>query len=131
MEILIKRLTENASLPQYSHAASAGIDLYAREDVTIEPEARVTVPTGVALAMPVGSVGRVHNRRGAVVGDALQVTPGVIDSSYRDEVVVEITNRGTESWSVAAGENIAQLLVQQVHRANLIEAEDLSAPADS
>ncbi|MBP6881641.1 MAG: dUTP diphosphatase [Candidatus Pacebacteria bacterium] len=127
MEILIKRLEEKAKLPAYSHEAGPGIDLYALNTVIIEPGAKVRVQTGIAMAMPVGYIGLIWNEQPMVINSSLKVTRGMVDSGYRDEIVVELTNVGAETHTINAGETVAQVLVQQIHLAHLIEAEDLSS----
>lgn len=130
MEILIKRLHDQATLPVYGREASSGIDLFSREKVTIPPGERVTVPTGIALAVPVGYIGVVWNRHSLVIGEPVWVTSSIIDSGYREEVLIELTNRSTEERTFEAGEKIAQLFVHKSHRAQLIEAEDFSGTED-
>ena len=127
MEILIKRINENAKLPAYSGEAAPGIDLYVLGGITIEPGATVTVPTGIAMAMPVGYVGVVWNKDCMVIGESVKVTTAMIDSGYRNEIIVELINTGSEPRVLVDGELVAQVLVQKVNHAHLIEAEDLSA----
>ncbi|MGB7816238.1 MAG: hypothetical protein WBL28_07795 [Methylotenera sp.] len=125
MEILIKRLNHNAKLPVYDREAGPGIDLYASEEVTIEPSKRAVIATGVAMAMPVGYVGMIWSQNGVTTGQTLKVTTGVIDSGYREEIKIELKNIGTEARTFQIGDKLAQLLIQQIHHANLIEAEEL------
>lgn len=126
MEILIKRLDEQAKLPVYSREAGPGIDLYTLHEVTIAPGETVHVSTGVALAIPVGYVALVWSQHSIVINDAIKVTASLVDSGHRDEIIVELTNTGAEARTFAAGAQVAQLLVQQIHHAQLIEAEDFS-----
>lgn len=130
MEILIKKLNDQAKLPAYASEAGPGIDLYSLVGVTIEPGARVVVSTGIAMAVPVGYVGLIWNKNGMVTEEPLKVTGSRIDSGYRDEITVELTNAGSETLSISAGDQIAQILIQQVHRAHLIEAADLSSSGE-
>ncbi len=127
MEILIKRLDENAKLPAYGHEAGPGVDLYALNTVIVEPGAKVRIQTGVAMAVPVGYIGLIWGQNPMTINNSLKVTSGMVDSGYRDEIVIEITNAGAESHTINDGDVIAQIIVQQVHLAHLIEAEDLSS----
>jgi dUTP pyrophosphatase len=127
MEILIKRLTDKAVLPAYSSEAGPEIDISSLEEVTIEPGAKIAVSTGVAMALPIGYIGLLWNKSGISINDSVKVTAEVIDSGYRAEILVEMENTGDEARAIAAGEKIAQLLIQKVERANLIEAADLSS----
>jgi dUTP pyrophosphatase len=79
------------------------------------------------MAMPVGYIGVIWSHDTMVIDNPIKVTTGIIDSGYRDEIIVELTNTGSESIVINAGEIMAQLLVQHVHHAHLIEAEDLSS----
>lgn len=126
MEILIKRLTEQARLPEYSRPASPGIDLYSQFEVPVEPGAKVAISTGVAVAIPVGYIGWIKDPQSMAIGHTVSVTAALVDSNYRDEIVLEVINHSSETKVFAAGEVAAQLLVQKVERANIIEAEDLS-----
>lgn len=126
MEILIKRLNEQTKLPAYSREAGPGMDLYALDTITVEPGAMSVVSTGVAIAMPVGYVGVIADVHGMATDEAIKVSTRMVDSGYRDEITVVLRNTGAEPHTIAAGERVAQMLVQQVHHAHLIEAEDLS-----
>lgn len=126
MEILIKRLTEQAKMPEYSRVASPGIDLYSQFEVPVEPGTKVAVSTGVAVAIPVGFVGWIKDPRSMAIGHTLSVTAALVDSNFREEIVLEVTNNSSETKIFAPGETVAQLLVQKVERAKIIEAEDLS-----
>lgn len=126
MEILIKRLNEQAKLPAYCRETSPGVDLYTTEAVTIEPGAKVVVATGVALAMPVGYIGLVTDGDDDTLNRGLKTERGRVDSSYRDEVKIEVVNTGSEAVTFAAGDKVAEMLIQKVERPVLIEAEELS-----
>jgi len=125
MEILIKRTDENAKLPVYGREAGPGIDLYILEQTVIEPGETKVLSTGVAMAMPIGYIGLISGVNGMVVNDAKRVTPAVLDSGYREEIKIEMTNTDVVAYTFTAGERIAQVLVHQVTRSRLIEAEDL------
>lgn len=131
MEILIKRLNPNAKLPVYGREAGPGIDLYTIEDVTIASGDKKVVSTGISMAMPVGYIGVICGPSGMVVGDTNRVTMSVLDSGYREEIKIEITNHGSETQAFSVGEKIAQLLVHKVERSRLIEVEDLDGGEDT
>ncbi|MCA9356616.1 hypothetical protein H6784_03035 [Candidatus Nomurabacteria bacterium] len=126
MEILIKRLNDQAKLPAYSSEAGPGIDLYSLNEVVVEPGAKVVVSTGVAMAIPVGYVGLVWSRNSFSITDPIKVSDSMVVSGYRDEISVEIENKGSEAVTFTAGEKVAQLMVQKIHKMQLIEAADLS-----
>jgi dUTP pyrophosphatase len=110
-------LSPRATLPTRAHEGDAGLDLYAAEPARIGPGERASVGTGVAVALPPGSAGLVVPRSGLAArhGIALVNAPGVIDAGYRGELRVLLLNTDREeSFSVAAGDRIAQLLVVRV-----------------
>jgi dUTP pyrophosphatase len=126
MEILIKRLNEGAKLPAYGREAAPSIDLYALHEVRLEPGARVQVPTGIAMAFPVGHIGLIVDQFNNIIDETIRVTFCTIDSGHRDEIKVELTNIGDTPCTFLPGAKIAQLLVEKAERAQLIEAEDVS-----
>jgi dUTP pyrophosphatase len=126
MEILIKRINDDAKLPAYKQEVGPGIELYAFGEFVIEPGEKVLVSTGIAIAMPVGYVGLIWNQSSAIVDQDIKVTSSIIDTSFRGEIKVELFNAGTENRTIASNDTVAQLLVHAVSHARLIEAEDLS-----
>lgn len=122
-----KRLHEGAKLPGYAHQGDAGLDLSAAEGITIGPGARAAVGTGWAVAVPAGWVGLVHPRSGLALNSGVTVVnaPGTLDSGYRGELKVLLVNLGDEPVDVAAGDRIAQLLLQRIGRAVVVESDEL------
>jgi dUTP pyrophosphatase len=127
MEILIKRLSENATLPVYGREAGPSIDLYAATEISIESGSRQLVATGIAMAVPVGYVGIIVDQAERVMTDQVRVTPCTIDSGHRNEIKVEISNIGFAPCTFLPGAKIAQLFIEKIERAQLIEAEDVSS----
>ena len=118
-------------MPARAHADDAGLDLYAAEAVTIEPGARALVATGIALAIPRGYAGFVLPRSGLALrhGVTLLNAPGLIDAGYRGEVKVLLVNHNCAAAAIARGDRIAQLVIQRVEPAELIEVDELP-PSD-
>ena len=114
----MKRLDLDLPLPAQAHAGDAGIDLHARVDVVLPARGgRVLVPTGIAVAIPVGFFGQVVPRSGLALkhGVTLVNTPGIIDSGYRGELQVIMINTDPKAeYQVSRGDRIAQLIIQQV-----------------
>ena len=126
----VRRLDGGLPLPAYAHPGDAGLDLRAAEEVALGPGERALVPTGLAVAIPEGYVGLVHPRSGLAVrhGLGLVNAPGTIDAGYRGEVKVALVNHDrTASVSLARGERIAQLVVQPVVSAEVVEVDGLPA----
>lgn len=128
VQVLVHRLDPELPLPAYAHPGDAGLDLLAREDVTLAPGARAAVPTGVALALPAGYVGLVHPRSGLARKHGITVlnAPGTVDAGYRGEIQVILVNTdGAETVTLRRGDRVAQLVVQAVAQAELIEVGSL------
>ena len=108
-------------LPSYETAGSSGMDVRAAIDdqLIIEPGTRTLIPTGFAVAIPVGYEIQVRPRSGLAVthGLSLPNTPGTIDSDYRGEVKIAMINLGAEPVTIRRGERIAQMVVAPVVRA--------------
>ncbi|MDO8848411.1 MAG: dUTP diphosphatase [Coriobacteriia bacterium] len=130
--IAIKRLDPDLPLPTYAHQGDAGLDLYAAEDRSLAPLERALIPTGIAIAIPEGHAGFVQPRSGLALkrGLSLVNTPGLIDSHYRGEIkVIAINLDPTEPLTISRGEKIAQLVIQRVEQATLVEVDDLNETA--
>jgi dUTP pyrophosphatase len=108
---------EGGSLPEYASADAAGADLRSSEALQIAPGARAAVRTELRLQIPAGHVGLVWPRSGLAVRHGIDTLAGVIDSDYRGEVRVVLVNHGEEPFTIAAGDRIAQLLLQRVEHA--------------
>src|SRR5204863_9914556 len=108
--------------PEYATDGAAGTDLRAAEALTLAPGARAAVGTGVFLQIPPGHVGLVWPRSGLAVRNGIDTLAGVIDSDYRGEVKVVLVNHGREPLAIAAGDRVAQLLVQPVVRVRFTRA---------
>lgn len=124
--VRFQRLREDARVPRYATDGAAGLDLHAALDGPIEiaPSARVAVPTGLALELPPGTEGQVRPRSGLALRHGVTVlnAPGTIDADYRGEVKVLLVNLGAETFSIAPGDRIAQLVIATVERVALTEA---------
>jgi dUTP pyrophosphatase len=128
VEVLIQRLDKDLPMPRYAKAGDAGIDLYSRIDFTLAPGERSLIPTGVAIALPPGFVALVHPRSGLALkhGISMVNTPGTIDAGYRGEIQVILINHDrTESASFKRGDRIAQMVIQKVEAAQLLEVSEL------
>jgi dUTP pyrophosphatase len=116
---------EQATLPEYGSAGAAGADLRASEAVLLPPGGRTAVRTGLRLQLPPGHVGLVWPRSGLAARHGIDTLAGVIDSDYRGELLVVLVNHGDEPFAIAAGDRIAQLLVQRVSRVQFVPAAAL------
>jgi dUTP pyrophosphatase len=128
IELVIRRLRDDAVLPERAYAGDAGLDLAACERVELAPGERATVPTGLAVAVPEGFAGFVQPRSGLAARHGLTVvnSPGLVDSGYRGELRVVLLNTDArEPFVVEPGMRIAQLVVLPVPALELVEVEEL------
>jgi dUTP pyrophosphatase len=128
LQVLITRLDPSIPLPVYAKGGDAGADIVTRIDVTLQPGERALVPTGIAIALPDGYVALVHPRSGLAIkhGVTMVNAPGTVDAGYRGELKLILINHDrSESVSFKRGDRVAQLVIQQVERAEFIEVQDL------
>lgn len=130
MQIAIKKLRENATLPVYGSEYAAGADLYACIDgeITVNPHETAFIPTGLALELPVGYAGLIYARSGLATKKGLAPANkvGVVDCDYRGEVKVALHNHSEVMQTVSAGERVAQLVITPYLTAEFIEKSELS-----
>ena len=144
-------LEEGVKLPIYAHETDAGLDIYAREEITINPGETRVINTGIRVAIPEGYAILIQPRSGQSAKTKLRIanTPGLIDSGYRDEIGVIIENieppfkdidyefddKGEihiksilhgEAFTIAEGQRFAQMRLVQVPKANFVEVESVS-----
>ena len=121
--------------PNYATADAAGMDLAAAvpegEPFILVPGARAAVPTGLVLAIPQGFEGQIRPRSGLALKNAITIlnAPGTIDADYRGEVKVILVNLGKESFEIARGMRIAQLVIAPVVRASMQQVSSLDETA--
>ena len=126
--VAFRRLDPDLPAPGYAHPGDAGADLYAAIDVQLKPGERALVPTGLAIALPLGYVGLVHPRSGlaAKLGVTVLNAPGTVDAGYRGEILVNLINHDPVNPAlIQRGDRIAQLVVQRVERADFSEVSEL------
>lgn len=129
VDVLVRRLREDARLPVRMTDGASGFDLAACERAVIEPGRVTVVPTGLALAIPAGFEAQVRPRSGLAARNGLGVlnAPGTIDADYRGEVRVILFNVGEEPVALEAGDRIAQIVIQAVPQVRYVLAEELPA----
>jgi len=133
IRVAVQRLphSNGLALPRYETEGAAGMDLLAAVDeaepLTLAPGARALVPTGLAIALPMGFEAQVRPRSGLAAKNGVTVlnSPGTIDCDYRGEVKVILVNHGAEPFVIARGTRIAQMVVAPVTQAVLAEVESL------
>lgn len=106
----VRRVVAEATLPTRAHPDDAGLDLYALENGEIAPGQGYVARTGIALALPAGTVGMVADRS-SMAKRGFKTSGGVIDAGYRGEIHIVLRNITTETIRFEKGERIAQLMI--------------------
>ena len=131
LEIQVKTLEnfEGLSLPEHQTDGSSGLDLLAavEQDLILKPGDRALVPTGIQIALPRGTEAQIRPRSGLAYkyGVTMLNSPGTIDADYRGEIKVLAVNLGREDFTVTRGMRIAQMVIAEVIKTRLIEADTL------
>lgn len=130
-ELKLMPLAHHAGLPlpAYQTASAAGLDLAAAidADIILNPGARHSIATGLAMAIPTGFEGQVRPRSGLAAKHGVTVanSPGTIDADYRGEVLVILINLGNAPMTISRGMRIAQLIIAPVCQADIALVDDL------
>ena len=117
-------------LPEYATEGSAGMDLYAavEGDVRLMPLETKLIPTGFTIELPPGFEAQIRPRSGLALKHQVGImnSPGTVDSDYRGEVKVLLTNFGKEPYSVKRGDRIAQMVVHHFARVDWEEVDKIN-----
>lgn len=132
VEVPLRRLDPELALPEYARLGDAGADLVARQGATLAAGGgRAAVPTGIAIAVPLGWAGFVLPRSGLALrhGVTCLNAPGLIDAGYRGELIVVLVNTDPEQpYEVRRGDRVAQLVVQPVESVRFAPVASLPDP---
>ena len=132
MRLLVQRLDEAATLPTLAHDGDAGYDLYSIESAELAPGERAMIRTGIAIEVSKGHAALVLPRSGTAAKHGISVVnaPGLIDSGYRGEVKVLLLNTDkSETFTIAPGDRIAQLILVRVELPPVEETDSLNESA--
>ncbi|RKP31897.1 deoxyuridine 5'-triphosphate nucleotidohydrolase [Metschnikowia bicuspidata] len=123
--------SEKATVPTKGSALAAGYDLYSSEDAVIPAQGQGLVATDLSIIVPVGTYARVAPRSGLAVKHGISTGGGVIDADYRGEVKVVLFNHSTKDFEVRTGDRIAQLVLEKILNAEIVEIakEELDSTA--
>jgi dUTP pyrophosphatase len=128
IELPIQRLRPDAVVPGRAYSGDAGLDLSSCERVELAPGERALVPTGLAVAIPEGYAGFVQPRSGLATKHGISIvnTPGLVDSGYRGELLVNLVNTDKrDAFVVEPGMRIAQLVILPIPELELVEVDEL------
>jgi len=124
--LLVKRLSENATLPQRGSKLAAGLDLCSAEDVILEPNTLMTVKTDISMAIPEGHYGRIAPRSGITIRSWVTTLAGVVDSDFRGPVGVVLYNFShNQPFKIKKGDRIAQLILEKISLLDVAEVVNL------
>ncbi|MEK7390785.1 MAG: dUTP diphosphatase [Patescibacteria group bacterium] len=128
MSLILKiiRLNKDLPLPFFAHPGDACFDLLANEKMTLEPNTRVQIKTGLKMEIPDGYVGFIWDKSGLSQKSGLKTLGGVVDSSFRGEVLVGMVNLSKESYTFEKGNKVAQMCIQKRDDVHIVEVEALS-----
>lgn len=132
VQVLLQRIDRELPPPSYAQHLDAGADLASAEDCVLAPGERRLVRTGIAIALPEGYAAFVHPRSGLAARHGISIVnaPGTVDAGYRGEIKVCLVNTDTsEPFTLTRGDRIAQLVVQQVCRAEFVSTDALPESA--
>lgn len=125
--LLVQKLGPNAITPTRGSAFAAGYDIYASEPITIKAKNKALVSTSLAIAVPLGTYGRIAPRSGLASKHFLDTGAGVIDADYRGEVKVLMFNFSDVDYEVKQGERVAQLVLERIVTPEVVEVQNLEA----
>ncbi|MDA9190424.1 dUTP diphosphatase [Alphaproteobacteria bacterium] len=129
IDIEILEHAKSLPIPEYQTMGSAGMDLYAAlaQPLELSPFERCLIPTGLKIALPVGTEAQVRPRSGLALKFGVTVlnSPGTIDSDYRGEIKILLINLGTDSFRIEHGLRVAQLIIAPVQHAILMPKKNL------
>jgi len=121
-KLKIERLSNGAKLPTKAHLGDAGYDLYSSDYYSIAPYGQALVSTGIKMAIPAGHVGLIWDKS-SIASNGIKTMGGVIDESYRGEIIVVVKNLSEIDFNIVPGQKVAQILIQKVADFEISEEE--------
>jgi len=125
MKLKIKKLREDAILPDYAHPGDVGLDLYSLEDYVLKPRERKLFSLGFAMEFEEGYAAIVKDKGGPPYKGGIKTMGGVFDAGYRGEYNVMLINLGEEDYEIKKGDKLAQLIIYPVEIAEIEEVAEL------
>jgi dUTP pyrophosphatase len=133
MLVKIKKLSnfdDNISLPAYATEGSAGMDIYAMAElpIAIKPGEISLIPTGLSIELPIGYEAQIRPRSGLAIKHGIGIlnSPGTIDSDYRGEVKIILSNFGKDEFIINKGDRIAQMIISKYERISWQVSDNLA-----
>lgn len=126
MQLKVKKLVDDAKLPIKGHPGDAGIDFFAIEEVRFPSGEQRSVGTGVAIEIPEGYVGLIWDKSSISFNLGLKTMGGVIDASYRGEIIMNFVNTSAEEVKIEKGQKMAQMIIQKFEDCEVVWASELT-----
>ncbi|OJK01076.1 hypothetical protein ASPACDRAFT_59870 [Aspergillus aculeatus ATCC 16872] len=123
--LLVQKLTPSGRAPTRGSAFAAGYDLYSAKDTIIPSKGKALVDTGIAIAVPEGTYGRIAPRSGLASKHFIDTGAGVIDADYRGEVKVLLFNFSDVDFEIKEGDRVAQLVLERIYTPEVTVVEKL------
>lgn len=122
----IQKLDPELPTPHYAYTDDAAFDMYARENVVLEPGEKAIIPTGIAMEIPAGYVGLVWDKGSVGIKGGVKTLGGVVDSNYRGEVMIGVVNLSKETYTFERGHKVAQMIIQKKETVEIEEVNEIS-----
>ncbi|NMS90004.1 dUTP diphosphatase [Clostridioides difficile] len=124
----VKKLNDEAIIPNFAHKGDAGMDLYSIEEVVIPSGETKLIKTGICIELPAMTEAQVRPRSGLALKHSITVlnTPGTIDEGYRGELKIILINHGKNDFKVEKHMKIAQMIVKPIYEIDIEEVKELS-----
>lgn len=129
IELKVKKINEEAKLPEYAHESDAGMDLFSVEEKIIEPGETALIKTGIIIELPPDTEAQVRPRSGLALKSSITVlnTPGTIDEGYRGEIGVILINHSKISFKVEKQMKIAQMVIKPIIKVSIKEVKEVAS----
>ncbi len=124
-QLLVKKLSENATIPTRATKDSAGYDLHSAIDIIVRAKGKGLVKTDIAIKIPEGCYAHIFGRSGVSWKSHIGIGAGVIDRDYTGNVGIVLFNHSDEDFIVKVGDRIAQLILEKISTPDVVEVDSL------
>lgn len=126
-KVYIELCHKDALIPQYADSEDAGADIAVCKNVEIKPDEVKLIDLGLKIAIPKGYEIQIRPRSGLSYKTRLRIpnSPATIDTNYRDELKIIVHNIGEKTLNFKKGDRIAQLILNEVPKANFVQIQDI------
>jgi dUTP pyrophosphatase len=121
-------ISVDGTMPTYANKGDAGADVFIQEDINIIGGSTIVISTGLKVALPDGWELQVRPRSGLSLKSPLRIanSPGTIDSGYRDEIGIIVTNTSDGNYKLQKGDRIAQLVLAPIYKAKFVKVDNVA-----